>query len=416
MTRVVRQDRVSPPLEVDPVAETQRDIQHRRALMKVGHLESLAAAARLPRPLNALIELVIAQIFDVVPADAAAVWLYDVDNDRWYIGGARGLSRRASEISFRSDQTLHAKVGDHGEILRNLKSAGFRRLYAEHDLIQGALYAPMKIAGRRVGLIALYRNSPEPFTQDDLRFVRTVGSHVGMAISFAALEARAERTAVLEERTRLGADLHDGILQILSSVRLYTRELRSTLEDVSSELPDEGRNALEEVLAVLERCVDDGSEDVQTAIEHLRRRHGTSDLASHVELARRRLEERGVTSTVAYDVDDVASEVADALAWILREAASNILQHSLAKHVSIDLRQSDGEVRLEVADDGIGAGAPPAQARVGEGSDLHLGTRIMRERAAHVGGHLTVTRTERGTTVLAQMPAAAPPSAGTDAA
>ena len=387
------------------MTQTQRDIQHRLALTKVDQLESLAAAVRHARPLNAVIDLVIAQIFDVVPADAAAVWLYDLDNDRWYIGGAKGLSKRASEVSFKSDQTLHAKVGDQGEILENLSSAGFRRLYAEHDLIQGALYAPMKIAGRRVGLIALYRNSTEPFAEDDLRFVRTVGAHVGMAVSFAALEARAARAAVLEERARLGADRHDGILQILSSVRLYGRELRSTLSGVWSDLPEGTQPAVEEVLSRLERCVDAGSADIQEAIQHLRKPHGAADITSHLEAARRRLEEQGVATTVVCNVDDIAPEVADALAWILREAASNVLQHSLAQHVAIELRQTGHEVRLDVADDGVGATAPPPEEGTGSGSDLHLGTRIMRERAAHVGGRIRVMRGERGTVVRAQMPA-----------
>jgi GAF domain-containing protein len=158
------------------MAETQQEVA-RRALIKVDQLENLAAAIRAPRPLNAVIELVIGQIFDIVPADAAAVWLYDADNDLWYIGGSRNLTRRASEISFKSDDTLHAKIGDEGAVVHNLTSVGFRRLYPEHDLIRGALYAPMKIAGRRVGLIALYRNTEAEFTDDDLRFVRTVGSH-----------------------------------------------------------------------------------------------------------------------------------------------------------------------------------------------------------------------------------------------
>jgi nitrate/nitrite-specific signal transduction histidine kinase len=379
------------------------DIERRRALTMVDQLDNLAAAVRRPRPLNAVIELVIAQISDIVPAEAAAVWMYDARTDRWYIGGARGLTRRASEVSFRSDQTRHARVGDQGEILHNLSSAGFRRLYPEHDLIRGVLYAPMTIAGRRAGLIALYRNTAERFTEDDLRFVRTVGSHVGMAISFAALEARAERAAVLEERARLGADLHDGILQILSSVQVYVSELRASLGALNRPTPVAGLSAVEEVLTQLERCVQGGSHDIVTAIEHLRQPQPSLDITSHVEMMRRRLEERGIRSDVTCDVQDIAADVADTLSWILREAGSNILQHSLANRVRIDVRQTGDEVTMTVADDGIGATAPTGEPR--RGSDLHLGRRIMRERAAHVGGDLRVTRSQHGTTVRVRLPA-----------
>jgi two-component system nitrate/nitrite sensor histidine kinase NarX len=403
------QQNAAPPAPPDaaPVDQSQQDLLHQRALTKIDQLESLAAAIRAPRPLNAVIELVIAQIFDIVPADAAAVWLHDADNDLWYIGGARGLTRRASEISFKSDQTLHAKVGDQGQTVQNLGSAGFRRLYPEHDLIRGALYAPMKIAGRRVGLIALYRNTDTPFTEDDLRFVRTVGAHVGMAVRFAALEARAERAAVLEERARLGADLHDGILQILSSVRLYARELRSSLDGALDAVPADQRASIEDVLAQLETCVDAGSAELVHAVDHLRQPQPHVDLAAHLEATKARLEERGIATTLVVELEDLSAEVADAFSWISREAASNIVQHSLAQSVNIEVRSVGSEVQMTIADDGVGASAPPRDRR--RGSDQHLGRRIMRERAAHVGGRLRVLSDASGTVVFARAPAVSPP-------
>lgn len=380
----------------------QNDAAHRRALAKIRQLESLAAAVSSPRPLDAVLALVIDQISDVVPSDAAAVWLHDSDNDRWYIGGARGLTRRASQISFQSGQTLHAQVGDQGEIVTNLQSVGFRRLYPEHNLIQGALYAPMKIAGRRVGLIALYRNDDAPFSEDDLSFVRTVGSHVGMAVSFAALEARAERLAVLDERARLGADLHDGILQILSSVRVYARELRSSLEELGPALGGRARTRVHMALAKLEDCVDGGSEELIAAIDHLRRPDGFVDLGRHLDVARDRLEERGVATEITSEVRELDSEVADALGWIIREAASNIIKHSGATRATIAVRATGTNVEMTVTDNGR-AGAeegPPDRF-----DERPLGQKIMRERAAHLGGGLFVSGGPEGMTVRALLPA-----------
>jgi two-component system nitrate/nitrite sensor histidine kinase NarX len=381
----------------------QRDELHRRTLAKIRQLESLAAAVRSPRPLDAVIELVLEQISDVVPIDAAAVWLYDAENDLWYIGGARGLTRRASQVSFKSGQTLHAKVGEHGEIVTNLESAGFRRLYPEHDLIRSALYAPMKVAGRRVGLIALYRNGQDLFDDDDLNFVRTVGSHVGMAVSFAALEARAERLAVLSERARLGADLHDGILQILASVRVYAGEVRSSLEGVASGLDDAAGTAVFVALSTLEDCVDSGSADLTSAIAHLRKPDACLDLRRQLDVTRDRLEERGIAATVTCDVRDMASEVSDALSWIAREAASNILQHSRANRVKIEVRPVGTYVEMTISDNGVGPSSKAPSAAAFD--ERPLGQRIMRERAAQIGGILQVTGVPTGTTVWARIPA-----------
>jgi signal transduction histidine kinase len=379
------------------------DALQRRTLAKIRQLESLAAAVRSPRPLDAVIELVIEQISDIVPSDAAAIWLHDAENDRWYIAGSRGLTRRASQVSFKSEQTLHAKVGDQGEVVTNLKSAGFRRLYPEHDLIQAALYAPMKVAGRRVGLIALYRNSAAPFDSDDLRFVRTVGSHVGMAVSFAALEARAERLAVQNERARLGADLHDGILQILSSVRVYAMELRSCLETAAPELQGDCRTAVYLALSKLEDCVDSGSAELIDAIAHLRQPDAFIHLRQHLDVIRDRLEAQGIATSIKFEVRDIGSDVSDALGWIAREAASNVLQHSRATRADIEVTPVGGDIQLTVADNGVGMN--PEEDGVVSFDDRPLGQRIMRERAEQLGGTLAVRTGASGTVVVARLPA-----------
>lgn len=389
------------------------DALHHRTLDKIKQLETLAAAVRSPRPLDAVIQLVIKQISDVVPADATAVWLFDADNDRWYIGGTRGFTRRTSELSFKSSQTLHASVAEEGEVVTNLKSRGFRRVYPEHELIQCALYAPMKIAGRRVGLISLYRNTDVGFSDDDLRFVRTVGSQLGMAISFAALEARAERAAVLEERARFGADLHDGILQILSSVRVYAKEVRSSLDAARESLDDQSAAGVYAALARLDDCVDSGSDEIVLAIRNLRQPEALREVRRHLEATADRLRKVGIATELSCEIDEIPPEVSDALSWIAREAVSNILQHSLATQVSIRVQTVGAEIELIVSDDGVGAHHTRDRGMVLD--DRHLGRRIMRERAAHIGGTLQMSSGNNGTTIRARMPLV-PPAAGDPAA
>jgi nitrate/nitrite-specific signal transduction histidine kinase len=255
-------------------ALTERSGDDHSVRAKIAHLENVAAAMRSPQPLATVIDLVIGEIAEVVPSDAAAIWIHDTDRDEWYIAGSRGLTRRASQISFQSNQTLHSRIGDHGEIITNLTSAGFRRLYPEHTLVSCALYAPMNVAGVRVGLIALYRNDPAEFVAEDLRYVRTVGASIGMAIAFAVLEARAEKLAVKSERARLGADLHDAVMQMLAAVRLHARELRELLEPVCADLAPDRVAAISQALSKLEDCVADGSEDLAATIRHTRTVNG----------------------------------------------------------------------------------------------------------------------------------------------
>jgi signal transduction histidine kinase len=376
-----------------------------RDAAKVSKLEALAAVARSARPLEVLVGLVLEQVAEVVRLDAAAVWLYSSDNDLWYIGGSRGLTWRAAQVRFRGSQALHGRTAEEGEIIADLNAAGFRRLYPEHERIHGALYAPMTISGKRVGLLALYRNDHEPFTEEDLRFARTVGTHVGVAISFAALEARSERLAVAEERARLGADLHDGVLQILSAVRVYASELLDEHDHPRAAAAGTGSSRIRDLAIEIQRCVDTGSEEIATAIERLRRPDTTVDVARGLELARERLQNAGIATELVYELDDLPPEVSDALTWIAREAASNILQHSAARAVAIELRATGPVVELVITDDG-GAGSSSLE---GDGG-IRLGQGLMRERAEQLGGTLTIESRPGGVRVHARIPVAAPPS------
>jgi nitrate/nitrite-specific signal transduction histidine kinase len=359
-------------------------------------IEELADAVRTSRPLDTLVELVIEQVTQVVKASSVAVWLLDRESDLWTIAGGRGLSWRAQQVRFKKDHPLFNRIGDDGEIVVDLARAGFRRVYPEHYLITTALYAPMSIAGKRVGLLALYGRDGIEFTPGDLRFVRTVGAHVGIAISLAALEERAERLAVLEERARLGANLHDGVLQILSSIRLYAKDLTRTL-DAGADIEQVRRIAAE-----IEACVDDGTSEMTDAIHRLRAPDVEVDISQGLELTRRRLQDSGIATELVYEVDELDPNVSDALFWIAREAANNVLRHAKARNVSIELRATGPVTELVISDDGVGMNSDGAEgARDGDGG---LGREIMRERASRLGGTLDVRSDKHGTRVFARVP------------
>lgn len=399
--------------------ETPRDIEL-AAAAKVRALEELATATRRARPLEGLVELVIDQVAEAIRIDGAAVWLHQSQGDIWYIGGSRGLTWRASQVQFPGDRSLLSRIDEEGEIVTDLACAGFRRLYPEHERIRGALYAPMTIAGRRVGLLALYRESEGPFTETDLRFARTTGAQVGVAISFAALEARSERLAVAEERARLGADLHDGVMQILSAVRVYAGELRRTL-DAGAGAPDAAQlERIEGLGAEIESCLDEGSEEIRSVIESLRRPDVNLDVSRGLELARERLQAAGIATELVYELDEIPDEVADALTWIAREAASNIIRHSNADNATIELRATGRVVELLITDDGGGSGpktwpAAGGATRNGAGNGprgdggAQLGLRLMRERAEQLGGSFSIEPQQAGMHLRVRVPTAGPP-------
>ena len=85
---------------------------------------------------------------------------------------------------------------------------------------------------------------------------------------------------------------------------------------------------------------------------------------------------------------------------IYEEAMTNVSRHADAQNVSVHGRLVDHRLELEIADDGVGLGAPPETKR--------FGLVGMRERAAEVGGNLAMlSRPEGGTIVRVVVPVAA---------
>jgi signal transduction histidine kinase len=99
------------------------------------------------------------------------------------------------------------------------------------------------------------------------------------------------------------------------------------------------------------------------------------------------------------DVPKLNENIATTAYRITQEALTNVARHAAAKHVTITLQSNNGELRLNVVDDG--KGFEQQILKDGEG----LGVAFMRERASLVGGDLDVASApENGTTVTFTAP------------
>jgi signal transduction histidine kinase len=343
-------------------------------------LSRIIRAARRPHRLPDLLGFVLEEVQTSVEFTSAAVWLYDRAQENWYIAVSRGLSPLAADIRFRPGSALPCLVGERGTpmLIKDLNAERFHRVYPEHYRMHSAVYSPMWIASKPVAVLALYGNETEAFDDEDLAFIEAIGHHVGMAVAFAALEEQRERLAILEERDRLARDLHDGMLQILSSIRLYSIEAGKSIWEGDVE---DSR----ELLTRIQESIDEATGEIRQSIARLRSSAGMEDVTEVARRTSRRLVSSGIRTTL--DVASVAlpSAVSDALAWICREAANNILKHSHASHAQIVLHEGPGWVELGIADDGTGLSPdPPVDG------EMHLGLQMMKERARQAGGSLEI--------------------------
>ncbi|MCB9599679.1 MAG: sensor histidine kinase [Sandaracinus sp.] len=181
------------------------------------------------------------------------------------------------------------------------------------------------------------------------------------------------------ERRAIGRELHDGVGQVLTAVRLRVQMLSAPGE------------AVERTLDLVDRVI----EEVRRAVELL----GPS-IVREVglrESVRRLLDE--APFEVAFEAPELG-ELAPALETtayrITQEATNNATRHSQAARLEVEMTLEDGVLELQVHDDGVGF--DPSTSREGHG------LRTMRERAELLGGSLEVKTTPRGTTVIAHLP------------
>jgi two-component system, NarL family, sensor histidine kinase DesK len=205
--------------------------------------------------------------------------------------------------------------------------------------------------------------------------------------------------AASEERVRLARDMHDLTGQSLSVITLKS-ELATRLLSRLPDSPerDRVREEVEEVAAVSRQTL----HDIREAISGYRR----PTLAVEVITARAALVSAGIAveddpgillASGTFDPDAEA-----ALAWCLREAVTNVVRHSGAKHCRISLTSHRGSFTLMVSDDGRGHAGPAGPQAAAAGTGL----RGMSERLSAAGGSLELRPDARpGFCLTATVPA-----------
>jgi len=274
------------------------------------------------------------------------------------------------------------------------RSAGF---CGNHPEMTSFLGVPIVSKGALLGTLYLTdKIGADEFSEDDEQLIVMLAAHAAIAIENARLYQQVQRLAVLEERERIGMDLHDGIIQSIYAVGL-TLEYCNLLLD---EEPPAAKTQLGQAISGLNDVI----RDIRNYILDLRpQRFQGKDLPSGLfELIRAFRANTLIQADLQVDMDgDVAllQTQAAGLFHIAQEALANIAKHARARQVSVLLSRDTTHVTLAVRDDG--RGFDPAHVSAYEGHGL----RNMDARARALGGKLWVeSAIGKGTTVKAVVP------------
>jgi len=231
------------------------------------------------------------------------------------------------------------------------------------------------------------------------RFIRALGALEGinqtlearvaerekeLAANYVRMFALERENAAAQERQRIMRDLHDGL-----GSKLF----------VSLSRVERGAMASGEIADALRGCI----ADMRLALDSLapREQDLRSALGNFLFRWRSQLLACGMRLTWNIDLPDEALQLSPhaslQLLRVAQEALTNVVKHAGASTVHVQLRLVQGELELEVRDNGIGA------AGVGDDS-CGRGLTNMRSRAGQLGGRVKVHGGSGGTRVTLQVP------------
>lgn len=265
------------------------------------------------------------------------------------------------------------------------------------------IVVPLKYREKIVGVYNLFTKAPDFVLREDISDLLTsISRHLGMAVEKTRLDTEAHRLSIMQERNMLAHELHDSLAQSLASLRMQVKMLDETLttsDDVG---------ARREV-AQIKKGMDDAYTELRQLLLHCRAPMDERGLVPAIEdLVERFRRETGVATFLQKESLDfrLPPELEVHVLHIVQESLANVRKYSKARTVRVLLNGDKlGNHQVLIEDDGIGIVPRQEESIRGE----HLGIAIMHERAAHLGGTLSIeSEPGEGTRVLLRFPAHIP--------
>jgi two-component system, NarL family, sensor histidine kinase DevS len=254
-----------------------------------------------------------------------------------------------------------------------------------------AMWVPVRHGSVVVATLGVGRDVP--FTAREEGLLVGFAEQLSVAWTYERAQSEVRRLSLIEDRERIGRDLHDTVIQRLFAAGLSLQACVRRLDD----RPD--------VAEKIERAVD----EIDLTVKEIR--------STIFALQSSGTEPRGLRSALLQVADELAllldrpprvrfdgpvdaavtRSVAEQLVPVLREGLTNVAKHARATDVEVEVAVVAGRVRLRILDDGIGID-PTAQPG--------FGLRHLRERAEALGGRCEVRLRERasGTDLVWEVP------------
>ncbi len=355
--------------------------------------EWLAAIAEINRNLLAganvesVLDDIAARAAPVAQADAVRVMLPDDDRTTLRVVAAHG-ERSATVVGMAVPiaETAAGEAFLSGETQTVVDAANDPRVFqpAIEALQAGSVvYVPLQGAGEILGVLSVDTvRDGRTFDELDVDVTTSFARQAALAIELARSRGARDRMRMLEDRERIGRNLHDTVIQRLFAIGML---LQATIADRDDPAAERVAKAIDEVDATIK--------EIRSSIFTLSTPPKVGLRSAIVDLVEEYADRSGFEPHVVLDgpIDTtLAPELARSVLACVREAVSNASRHAEAHHVYLSLTVAD-DVLLTVRDDGIG---------FAENQERRSGLVNLERRAAEFGGSCEVVSAPGDGTVV----------------
>ena len=387
-------------------ANMYEDLAHRDKELSqrnkdLGLLNAIGETLASSIEIGEILDKTLAHVMTYLQVEAGEIFLTEEDGLSLRMALHRGEDAEAfwTKDQFRLGEGFVGLVGESGKPLITDSLQGdmrFLRRQVVNAGFQCIACIPLVAHGNVVGVMGVATRQMQVLDEREVNLLMAVGSLAGIAIENARLNQQSRRLAVMEERERIGMDLHDGIIQSIYAVGLALDYARMEVETN----PAKALLKLEQAIEGLNSTI----RDIRTYIMDLRPRQFRGENLK--ESLQHLVDETRANTHMEIDLSGpengslvLPTVTATALFHICQEALANIAKHAQAHRAKIDLRTSPERVMLEITDDGVGFDKRQVRMALGHG------LANMVTRAHKVGGDIEINADPgKGTSILAWAP------------
>lgn len=268
------------------------------------------------------------------------------------------------------------------------KRSRFIEIQNDNRVKKQIITIPICHHNKNYGLLIIEPSSNSSIQEWQKKLLKSIADHIGISINLSRKMTESRRLSLMEERGVIARELHDSLAQSLTFMKIQVSRLNALRKNSAIE------NEAGDIIGELKIGLNSAYRELRELLTTFRLKID-DDFKLALEKTINEFNERGTTLiTCNNDISyyDLTPNEEIHILQLIREALSNIVQHSKATEAVINLKHNDsGSISINIIDNGQGI-------KNIESKQHHYGLIIMKERALTLNGKFHISNHINGGT------------------